>query len=52
MSVWAELLYMKQFQVFGYVDKCLTKFFFIWHIQIAYVWSKSPREKLLGSKVH
>ena len=26
MSVWAELVYIKQFQIFGYVNKSLTRF--------------------------
>ena len=26
MPVWAELVYMKQFQIFGYVNKRLTRF--------------------------
>ena len=26
MPVWAELVYIKQFQIFGYVNKRLTRF--------------------------
>ena len=26
MPVWAELVHIKQFQIFGYVNKCLNRF--------------------------
>ena len=41
LPVWAELVYIKQFQIFGYVNKRLTRF----------VWSDTSKLLMFRDKV-